>query len=263
MTLGGFGSWYFAVLNPTKIPGKASLIFCGHRDKQIYGVITRGSRVNESKYQELIESGRSERGKEWDSPFTEARQSASNRISSQITRIGVWATHVRSIAQAARWPEKDGWGVVTPLLACFESALHTRARDNSPSLHPPAPSLQIPPPSTLSPSPCPRPGRHTDPSQPGRRTAEIGYRKAASVNKRRVKTGGEGQQSWDHIRLVACSDEGAGSAGLPFREQAMLESGMYRNTAAHRASQPVYCDIPTNPATKRSGQFSFVQFWLE
>jgi hypothetical protein len=25
-----------------------------------------------------------------------------------------------------------------------------------------------------------------------------------------VKTGGEGQQRWDHIRLVACSGDGAG-----------------------------------------------------
>lgn len=60
-----------------------------------------------------------------------------------------------------------------------------------------------------------------------RRTADIGSRKPGSVDERRVKTGGEGQQRWDHIRLVACSGEGAGSAGLPFREQARLESGMY------------------------------------
>ena len=65
----------------------------------------------------------------------------------------------------------------------------------------------------------------------------MGYRKVASVNEKRVKTGGKGRHSWDHIRLVACSSEGAGSAGLPFREQAMLESGMYGNTAAYRASQ--------------------------
>ena len=47
---------------------------------------------------------------------------------------------------------------------CFESTLHTRARDNSPSLHPPAPSLQIPPPSPRPPAPDPD-GSPTPPSQ--------------------------------------------------------------------------------------------------
>ena len=155
MTLGDFGIWYFAVLNPTKIPGKTSRIFYEHRDKQIYGVITRGSRVNESKYQELTESGRSERGKERDWPYTEARQSTSNRISSQITRIGVWATRVRSIAQAARWPEKDERGFVTPLLAWLRQGpvsnplcTHVPATTRHPSILPPraCKSLHPPPP---------------------------------------------------------------------------------------------------------------------